>query len=515
MNERSASVPDTRPSQSYYAPSVRQPTLSPTDLLIVGGGINGAGIALDAAGRGLSVRVVEQGDFASGTSSNSSKLIHGGLRYLEQKEFKLVKEALAERQVLLNKAPHLIKPMRFILPHRPHLRPAWMILCGLFLYDRMGGKSTLAKSKGIKFKPDNPLKASLEKGFEYTDCWVDDARLVIHNLIDVQKHAGIVSNYTVCTRAKADKEGWLVDLLDIPTGKEYQVRTTCLVNAAGPWAQNFIENKIGTKSSRKIRLIKGSHLILPRLYSGDQCYILQNEDKRIVFVIPYMDKYTIIGTTDKEHQGKPEDAAIDDQETDYLLKIYNDHFKKQIKREDIVSSYSGVRPLCDDESDDPSAITRDYTLSLEDVGAPLLNIFGGKLTTYRKLSEAALTELQKVFPGMQLAWTSNSTLPGGELSRKELYTEMQQRIGFVPEQTRNRWIESYGTLYRSIVKDARSMADLGKDLGGGLTEAEVSYLVRSEWARTPEDILKRRTKLYLTDERALAASVLKHLKETF
>jgi glycerol-3-phosphate dehydrogenase len=492
--ETVTSHPSSDPSQAATA------STSPTvDLLVVGGGINGAGIALDALGRGLNVRLVEQQDFASATSSNSSKLIHGGLRYLEYYEFRLVKEALAEREVLLHKAPHLVKPMRFILPHRPHLRPAWMIRCGLFLYDTLGGRSTLARSKGLRFHRTNPLNSRLKKGFEYTDCWVDDSRLVVTNLLDARERGGMVENYVRCENAKPTADGWIVTLLHTQTGKIETVKAKCLVNAAGPWAQSFIEGKLQTRSPRKIRLIKGSHLIVPRTHTSPHSYILQNEDGRIVFVIPYLNDYTIIGTTDKEHKGTPETVAIDDEEVEYLLSVYNDHFRKQLTREDIVADYSGVRPLCDDESDDPSAITRDYTLSLERVDgqSPLLSIFGGKLTTYRKLSEAAMRQLIPVFPTLGEAWTRHSVLPGGDAPTHAVAREMAQRAAFIPAQTRARWLESYGTRYRLIVGDATNWAEMGEDLGGGLTTNEVDYLCESEWAVTAEDILKRRTKLYL------------------
>lgn len=484
------------------------------DLLIVGGGINGAGIALDALGRGLSVRLVEQNDFASATSSNSSKLIHGGLRYLEYYEFRLVREALAEREVLLHKAPHLVKPLRFILPHRPHLRPAWMIRCGLFLYDTLGGRSSLQRSHGVRFGENDPLKPKLKKGFEYTDCWVDDARLVVTNLMDARERGAQVENYMRCEKATPTEDGWLVTLKNIHTDETETVKAKCLVNAAGPWAQSFIEGRLETKSPRKIRLIKGSHIIVPRTHVGPHSYILQNEDNRIVFVIPYLKDYTIIGTTDKEHQGTPETVAIDDEEIEYLLKVYNDHFRQQLSREDIVADYSGVRPLCDDESDDPAAITRDYTLELEKVGgkSPLLSIFGGKLTTYRKLAEAAMNQLIPVFPTLGESWTKQAILPGGDAPRHAVAREMTQRAGFVPEATRSRWLESYGTRYRLIVGEAQCWADLGEDLGGGLTTAEIDYLVEQEWAVTAEDILMRRTKLYLIGPADLKDKVAAYLK---
>jgi glycerol-3-phosphate dehydrogenase len=488
---------------------------SSVDLLVVGGGINGAGIALDALGRGLSVRLVEQNDFASATSSNSSKLIHGGLRYLEYYEFRLVREALAEREVLLHKAPHLVKPLRFILPHRPHLRPTWLIRCGLFLYDTLGGRSSLARSRSVRFGHQAPLKPEIKKGFEYTDCWVDDARLVIANLMDARERGGQIDNYVCCQNAKPTEDGWLVTLRHTKTSKTEIVQAKCLVNASGPWAQSFIEGKLATRSPRKIRLIKGSHIIVPRTHTSVHSYILQNEDQRIVFVIPYLNDFTIIGTTDKEHQGPPETVAIDDEEIEYLLKVYNNHFRQQLTRQDIVADYSGVRPLCDDESDDPSAITRDYTLELERVAdtSPLLSIFGGKLTTYRKLAEAAMRRLTPVFPRLGESWTRQSVLPGGDAPRHAVASEMAQRAAFVPEATRERWLESYGTRYRLIVGDAQSWPEMGEDFGGGLTAKEVDYLCEQEWALTPEDILKRRTKLYLIGPANLPEKLQRYLAE--
>ncbi len=492
-----------------------KPAVTHTDLLVVGGGINGAGIALDAVGRGLSVRLVEKNDFASATSSASSKLIHGGLRYLEHYEFRLVREALAEREVLLKKAPHLVKPLRFILPHRPHLRPAWMVRSGLFLYDHLGGRSSFRKSNGVKFKGDSPLQKHLKKGFEYSDCWVDDARLVILNLIDLAQKGGHIHNYTECQSVHLDQGLWRAQLLNKHSGKVSSVTATALVNATGPWVQSFIEDRMQARSAHKIRLIKGSHLIVPRVYKGDECYILQNEDKRIVFVIPYLNDYMIIGTTDKEHEGKPDNIAIDDQEIHYLLEVYNQHFKYQLTQSDIVAYYSGVRPLCDDESDDPSAITRDYTLTLEKVEnqAYLLNVFGGKLTTYRKLAEAAIKELRACFPDLKPAWTHKAPLPGANALLDD--ASFAKKYPFVPKQTRMRWLEAYGGLAKKIIGDANTWSDLGEDLGHGLTQREVDYLLENEWACCSEDILYRRTKLYLKQSQSLEKKLKHYMSERF
>jgi len=368
------------------------------DLIVIGGGINGAGIAADAAGRGLSVLMLEAQDLACATSSASSKLIHGGLRYLEHYEFRLVSEALAEREVLLKMAPHIAFPMRFRLPHRPHLRPAWMIRVGLFMYDHLGKRTSLPGSKSLRFDSDSVLKPEIVRGFEYSDCWVDDARLVVLNAQEVVKRGGEVRTRTRVTRAWREKGLWMVEAEDVDSGKTFTWRAKGLVNAAGPWVKQLFDDSLKLKSPYGIRLIKGSHIVVPRVHTQKQAYILQNEDNRIVFVIPWMDEFSIIGTTDVEYKGDPKSVKIDDNEIDYLLKVFNEHFKKDLARDDIVWTYSGVRPLCDDESDSPQAITRDYTLDVrDDEGkAPLLSVFGGKLTTYRKLAEHALEKLSRV-----------------------------------------------------------------------------------------------------------------------
>jgi len=359
------------------------------DLIVIGGGINGAGIAADAAGRGLSVLLLEAQDLACATSSASSKLIHGGLRYLEHYEFRLVGEALSEREVLLKMAPHIISPLRFRLPHEPHLRPAWMIRAGLFMYDHLGKRVSLPASRGLRFGPESALKPEMTRGFEYSDCWVDDARLVVLNAQEVERHGGQVRTRTKVTRARRVDGLWHVEAEDALTGETHRWQAKGLVNAAGPWVRSFFDEGLSLPSPYGIRLIKGSHIVVPKVHNEPQAYILQNQDHRIVFVIPWMDEFSIIGTTDMEYHGDPRHVSINDDEVDYLLDIYNRYFKKPLTRDDIVWSYSGVRPLCDDESDSPQAITRDYTLAIDDDHgrAPLLSVFGGKLTTYRKLAE--------------------------------------------------------------------------------------------------------------------------------
>ncbi len=495
------------------APEAPNQTTNPVDLLIIGGGINGAGIARDAQGRGLSVHLVEQNDFASATSSASSKLIHGGLRYLEYYEFRLVREALKERDVLLRIAPNLVTPMRFILPHRSHLRPSWMIRSGLFLYDTLAGRSVLERSKQLSLKGDPRTNPALTKGFIYSDCWVDDARLVIHNLLDAQKLGATIENYTKCVSAKFQNGLWTATLESNPPNaqtKEAQQKTIqakVLINATGPWAQTFLEQKLERKSSHRVRHIKGSHLIVPRQFSGSESFILQNEDKRIVFVIPYLDDFMIIGTTDKEYTGDLSQVKIDDEETQYLLDVYNQHFQKTLTKDDIISDYSGVRPLCDDESDDPSAITRDYTLVFEGQEAtqenapqskgPILNIFGGKLTTYRKLAEASLKELESVFPNMAPAWTQTKALPGGEIPPQQLATQLASQYPWLPQSLIKRWCYSYGSLALKIVEGAQSLEQLGTCFGNDFYAKEVAYLQSNEWANTAKDVLFRRSKLGL------------------
>ncbi|SFD53746.1 glycerol-3-phosphate dehydrogenase [Pseudomonas citronellolis] len=470
------------------------------DLAVVGGGINGAGIAADAAGRGLLTFLCEQHDLASHTSSASSKLVHGGLRYLEHGEFRLVREALAEREVLLAKAPHIVHPLRFVLPHQPHLRPAWMIRAGLFFYDHLGRREKLPASRSLRFGADSPLQEHLRRGFEYADCSVDDARLVVLNAMAARERGAHVHPRTRCVSARRSKGLWHLHL-ERDDGSLYSIRARALVNAAGPWVAQFLRDDLRQRPPYGIRLIQGSHLVVPRLYEGEQAYILQNEDRRIVFVIPYLGRFTLIGTTDREYLGDPAKVQISDEETGYLLAVVNAHFKRQLHREDILWSFSGVRPLCDDESDEPSAVTRDYTLSLQGAPgeAPLLSVFGGKLTTYRKLAEAALAELAPTFPRLGPAWTADAPLPGGEnmSSPEDLAVELLARHPWLPAGLARRWATSYGTRSWRLLDGVKGETDLGEHLGAGLYAREVDYLCREEWAEGAEDILWRRSKLGL------------------
>jgi glycerol-3-phosphate dehydrogenase len=471
------------------------------DVFVVGGGINGTGIAADAAGRGLNVGLCEMGDLAHATSSSSSKLIHGGLRYLEHYEFRLVREALTEREVLLKIAPHLVTPLRFQMPHRPHLRPAWLIRIGLFLYDNLGKRETLLGSKGVKYGTDSPLKDDIKQGFEYSDCWVDDARLVVTNALSAVQNGTVIFARTRCTSAKRVDNQWHINLENQMTKETHTITAKALVNAAGPWVSSFIETELEQKAPYGIRMIKGSHIVVPKIHQHAHAFIMQNTDKRIVFAIPYREKYTLLGTTDMEYKGNPNDVVISEEETQYILKVANDHFKKTLTPEDVVWSYSGVRPLLEDESSDPSAVTRDYTLHLDDQGgqAPLLSIFGGKITTYRKLALSALHKLSPYFENLGAEWTDSKPLPGGDLgmSLAAFTLKLQKDYPFISAQQAHRFANSYGTLTHILLNKANSESDLGQNFGNSLNQIEVDYLITHEWAYTAEDILWRRTKLGL------------------
>lgn len=471
------------------------------DLAIIGGGINGCGIASDAAGRGLKVYLCEQDDLASATSSWSSKLIHGGLRYLEYYEFRLVREALKERQVLLRKSPNLIHPLRFIMPHDKSLRPAWMIQIGLLLYDHLGGKQKLEKSKKLNLRlhpTGKPLKGNYHKGFIYSDCQVDDARLVIANAMDAKNRGAMIQTRQRCIEAQRFKDNWRLTLQSAQ-GETSQITAKVLVNAAGPWVDDIIHQVAKVHSQSHISLVKGSHIVVPKIYTGHQAYILQNVDKRIVFVIPYLEKYSLIGTTDVAYEGDPKNASISNEEIQYLIDIVDRYFNHQIDQDKIVWQFSGVRPLHADAADNPSAMTRDYTLELniDDDLAPILSIFGGKITTYRKLSEHALEKLATFFPQASPAWTADATLPGGDMEDANFpkyYQHFQHDYPWLPNDMSLRIAKNYGTLSRLWLKDCHSMADLGEHFAHGLTAGEVDYLLAHEWAMTVDDIIWRRTK---------------------
>ncbi|MBZ5874774.1 glycerol-3-phosphate dehydrogenase [Chromohalobacter israelensis] len=468
------------------------------DLFVIGGGINGTGIANDAAGRGLRVALSEQRDLASATSSASSKLIHGGLRYLEHREFRLVREALHEREVLLRKAPHIVWPLRFILPHQPHLRPAWMIRAGLFLYDHLSQRDNLPASRGLRFGADSPLQPGIKRGFEYSDCWVDDARLVVLNAMQAREHGADIQVGSRCIGAQEEDGIWHITLEDVATGKRHTRHARVLVNAAGPWVERVVREGTRRDSRYGVRMIQGSHIVVPRLNGDERAYILQNRDRRIVFVLPYQQDYSLIGTTDVRYQGDPAQVSASRQEVDYLLEVVNQHFTHPLTHQDVIATFSGVRPLCDDESADPSAMTRDYTLDLDARDAPLLSVFGGKITTYRKLAEAALEQLSPYFHDIGEAWTAEASLPGGDIDSRDAFAmRLVRDYPFLGEARARRFASSYGSLCLRFLRGCTSIEALGQDFGGGLTQAEVDYLVEHEWAREVDDILWRRTKLGL------------------
>jgi glycerol-3-phosphate dehydrogenase len=482
------------------------------DLLVVGGGVNGAGIARDAAGRGLSVLLVEKDDLASATSSWSSKLIHGGLRYLELYEFRLVAEALAEREVLLKVAAHLVWPARFVMPHVPELRPRWMIRAGLFLYDHLARRASLPGSRAVRLDvpPYNAgLQARFQHGFAYSDCRVDDARLVIANAMDARKRGARVLTRTACVSASRHGGRWTAVL---SSGE--RVRASAVVNAAGPWVKAVLNGRLGQPSKDAVRLVKGSHIVLPRLYEGEHAFILQNDDRRVVFMIPYGDLHTLVGTTDvtvQDEDVRPEASA---EEIAYLCRAVNRYLERPATPEDVVWSYAGVRPLYDDGTADPSAVTRDYTLRVDDEAgrAPVLSVFGGKITTYRRLAEQVMDRLEPYFPGLKPAWTGTSPLTGSDFGGK---TRTEARDAFFKDHPRlteavlRPIFRRHGAHAPEVVGDG----DLGEDLGAGLTERELRYFVDHEWAQTADDILWRRTKaglLMSPAQRARVAEALGH-----
>ena len=486
------------------------------DLLIVGGGINGAGIARDAAGRGLSVLLVEKDDLAGHTSSASTKLIHGGLRYLEYYEFRLVRESLIERERLLAIAPHIIRPLRFVLPQPPGGRPGWLIRLGLFLYDHLGGRKALPASESLSLA-GTPwgagLAAKVRKGFAYSDCWVDDARLVILNALDAAERGADIRTRTKLISARRDGKVWQAALHG--SDGEQMVRARAIVNAAGPWVADVIGVTDGVADELVPRLIKGSHIIVPRMFAGDHAYILQNPDKRIVFAIPYEQDFTLVGTTELPFAADPGEPVIDAEEIRYLCESMNRYFAKPITPADVVHSYSGVRPLFDDGANKASAVTRDYVLKLDAPEAPqYLSVFGGKITTYRRLAEQALKKLEPFLRPMTPAWTADAPLPGGNIPGADFtafLAGVQRRWPFLPDGLAHRLARAYGTRIDRVLGEAQTLADLGEDLGGGLTAREVDYLVAHEWARTADDILWRRSKLGLHTGPETRAKLENHL----
>jgi glycerol-3-phosphate dehydrogenase len=472
------------------------------DLFVIGGGVNGCGIARDAAGRGLSVFLAEQNDLASGTSSASTKLIHGGLRYLEHYEFRLVREALIERELLLQSAPHIIWPLRFILPHHDGLRPRWMIRLGLFLYDHLGGRKILPPTRSVDRTIDEtgkPLKSEFTHGYEYSDCWVEDARLVVLNARDASARGAEIRTRTKVHSARRDNGTWTVEIES--DGKRQTIQAKGLINAAGPWVSQVLGQVVGQNEPAKIRMVKGSHLVVDKLYDHDRCYIFQNADGRICFAIPYETNFTLIGTTDEDHTGEPSKPEASDAEIDYLLSAVSAYFKKPVTRAQMKWNYSGIRPLYDDGASKAQEATRDYVLKLDkpEGQAPLLSVFGGKITTARKLAEAVMDEIKPFYPNMKGRWTAHSTLPGGNLAHdgvEAAIAKLQTRYSFMKPANIRRLFKAYGTEVEQILGDARFAADLGQSFGP-VTEREIDHLITKEWVRTADDLLWRRSKLGL------------------
>jgi glycerol-3-phosphate dehydrogenase len=448
----------------------------------------------------------QRNDLASGTSSWSTKLIHGGLRYLEYYEFRLVREALIEREILWRIAPHIIEPLRFVLPHHAGLRPAWLLRLGLFLYDHIGGRKKLPATDNLDLRQDKagePLKKGLfSKGFEYSDCRVDDARLVILNARDAADRGAVIRTRTRALSATRGAEGWSIKIMDRTSGEESEIKAGVLVNAAGPWVADVLADCIHARSGTKVRLVQGSHIVVPKLYDHDRCYIFQNRDGRIIFAIPYENEFTLIGTTDQDFHGDPADIRASEAEIAYLCAAASEYFTAPMSPDQVVWTYSGVRPLYDDGASEAKAATRDYVFDLDESvgGAPLLSIFGGKITTYRRLAEAVLARLAPFLPGMDGPWTAGHALPGGDFAmegREDLAASLQAQAPFLTISDTRRLARLYGTRARILLGDARRAEDLGRAFGAGLTEAEIRYLIAQEWAREPDDVLWRRTKLGL------------------
>ncbi|WP_175956399.1 glycerol-3-phosphate dehydrogenase [Burkholderia sp. BCC0405] len=474
------------------------------DLLVVGGGINGAGIARDAAGRGLSVMLCEQDDLASHTSSSSTKLIHGGLRYLEYNEFGLVRKALQERETLLRAAPHIMWPLRFVMPHMPNLRPAWLIRIGLFLYDHLAKRELLPGSRGIdmhRHAAGAPLIDSIKRGFVYSDGWVDDARLVVLNAMDAKERGAEILTRTKLVSAERRGDEWEARLQHAD-GSIRVVHARAIANAAGPWVGEVLKGALGRGAHHSVRLVKGSHIITRRLFDHDHAYIFQNPDKRIIFAIPYEHDFTLIGTTDVEYTSDPAKVAIDRDETQYLCDSINRYFKRKISPADVHWTYSGVRPLLEDENAaNASAVTRDYRLELDDgAGAPLLSVFGGKITTFRKLAEEAGDMLCRALGRDAKTWTAGVPLPGGDIANAKFDAfadTFAKRHAWLPAPLARRYARAYGTRAERVIDDAKSLADLGTEIAPGIYDAELRYLRDAEWATRAQDVLWRRSKLGL------------------
>ena len=474
------------------------------DLVVIGGGINGTGVARDAAGRGLSVLLCEKDDLAQATSSSSTKLIHGGLRYLEFFHFKLVRESLREREILLKSMPHIIWPLRFTLPHHKGLRPSWLLRLGLFIYDHMGGRKLLPPTKKInlkKHKTGIPLKDKFSIGFEYSDCWVEDSRMVALNASDAKNNGAVIKTQTTFERATRNNDVWDI-ILDSQNGNKEKITSSAIVNCSGPWVTSVIESNLQQKNSTETRLIKGSHIITKKLFDNDSNYIFQNSDGRIIFAIPYETDFTLIGTTDIEYDGDPNKAKCSLEEKKYLIESISEYLDVQVDINDIVHTYSGVRPLFNDNKSEAQNVTRDYVIKADSNNGktPLISVFGGKITTYRILAEKVIDELKPYFKNIKNNWTKDSYLPGGNFDPNEvskLVNSILDKYNFIDEKWAIRLVKAYGTNAIDILNESSTVEDLGINFGWNLTEKEVLWLINMEFAKSAEDILWRRSKLGL------------------
>lgn len=488
------------------------------DIFVVGGGINGCGVARDAVGRGYSVFLAEMDDLASGTSSGSTKLIHGGLRYLEYYEFRLVREALMEREVLWRNAPHIIWPMRFVLPWVKGLRPAWMLRLGLFIYDYIGGRKLLPPTRTLDMRTDpagKPLKPIFSRAFEYSDGWVNDARLVVLNARDAADRGANIRTRTLVEDARFENGVWTVLLHDRVEESHYEVRARLIVNAAGPWVDRFLSQALGRNDVHNVRLVQGSHIVVPKKFDDPRAYFFQNADGRIIFAIPYEEDFTLIGTTDQDYTGDPHDVKISDAEMDYLCAAASEYFTEPVTRSDIVWTYSAVRPLYDDGASKAQEATRDYVLRVEPDEGPLVNAFGGKITTYRRLAESMLDKIGDFLGKKGKSWTARTPLPGGDFPATAYEAEVERlkkAYPFLELRHARRLVRLYGTRAGELLGLTGSVADLGRHFGADLYEVEVRYLIANEWAMTAEDILWRRTKRGLRLTSAEAAGLDEFMK---
>ena len=488
------------------------------DLLVIGGGINGAGIARDAAGRGVRVLLCEQDDLAAHTSSASTKLIHGGLRYLEQRDFRLVRQSLRERAVLLRNAPHIVWPMRFVLPHHAGLRPWWMIRLGLLLYDHLGGRGPLPPSASIalgRHASGRALQGRYRRAFEYSDCWVQDSRLVVLNARDAHARGAEIHTRTACVSLAPSGAGWTAVLADRVSGARLTVEARAVVNASGPWVGQVRSLAGGGGTAHRVRLVKGSHIVVRRLFDHDHPYIFQTGDGRVLFALPYEEDYTLLGTTDVEFAGAPGPVEITPEEVDYICAAANAYFAAPVAPRDVVWSYAGIRPLFDDHAEKASEVTRDYALHLDSRPAPMLSVYGGKITTYRRLAEQAVDMLAGPLQAAGSRWTSAAPLPGGDIPGADIGAFAAQcaaRHSWLPQRLLRHFVRHYGAEMHALLTGCNSVEDLGEHFGAGLYAAEVAYLVEHEWARTAEDILWRRTRKGLGVSAAGADRLRVHLQ---